>query len=147
MATAHPEAPKATLVTVVCVAVACLSLFGGMNSYRLSVDQAKAAPDNYGGLRAQTRFSGVLPVIPPSEKLGYFTDIDPKASLYGSEFMAVQYAVAPRELFKLGGGQSPQWAVGNFSKPQDYAAAGAVLGYELVTDFTNGVVLFRRKKP
>jgi hypothetical protein len=39
----------------------------------------------------------------------------------------------------------PEWAVGNFSKPQDYASAGDAHGYTLVADLGNGIVLFRRK--
>ena len=126
--------------------VAALAVFGAMNSYSLSADYARYSPDSFGSGRAQTRFSGVVEKLPPSARIGYFTDLDPKATLYTSEFLAVQYALAPRQLVMLGQGPAPEWAVGNFSKPQDYAAAGQAQGYAIADDFGNGVVLFRRKQ-
>ena len=41
--------------------------------------------------------------------------------------------------------QKPDWAVGNFTKPMDFAAAGDARGYALAADLGNGVVLFRRE--
>ena len=144
-ASSEPTSARSTLVTVVAIAVAVIAIFAGMNSYGLSVDNAKLSPDSYGAARAQVRFADVLVKIPPGERVGYFTDLDPNSALHTSEFLAVQYALAPRQLLMLGPATQLEWAVANFSKPQDYSAAGASRGYELVTDFGNGVVLYRRK--
>jgi hypothetical protein len=37
--------------------------------------------------------------------------------------------------------------VGNFSKPLDFAAAGAAKGYAMTADLGNGVVLYHRQTP
>jgi hypothetical protein len=50
--------------------------------------------------------------------------------------------VAPRAL--LLNDPRPEWAVGNFTKPLDFAAAGAARGYQMIADLGNGVVLYRR---
>ena len=135
---------RGPLITGVCLAVAGLAFFSGLNSYGLSANNAKVSVDSYGAARAQARMAPVIARIPAADRVGYFTDLDPKSPLHASEFLAVQHALAPRQLFLLGSSKPPVWAVGNFSKPQDYAAAGANRGYGLVTDFGNGVVLFRR---
>jgi hypothetical protein len=53
------------------------------------------------------------------------------------------YALAPRLMTRSADG--PEWVVGNFSHPLDYAAAGRQHQLELVKDFGNGIVLFRRR--
>ena len=58
-----------------------------------------------------------------------------------------QYALALRMLVMLSAtpGGRPEWAAGNFTKPQDYAATGTPVGYDVSADLGNGVVLFHRK--
>ena len=136
---------RATAVTVVCLSVAVLAVFGAMNSYQVALRNAERYPDAYGAARAQARFAPLLERLPRSAAAGYITDLDAAANAYAPALLAVQYALAPRQLVNLRPGTSPEWAVGNFSKPQDYAAAGAARGYEVAGDFGNGVVLFRRK--
>jgi hypothetical protein len=55
------------------------------------------------------------------------------------------YALAPRLVTRSA--DSHEWVVGNFSHPLDYVAAGAAHRLELVKDFGNGIVLFRRRRP
>ena len=132
------------MVTAACLAVAVLAVFGSFNSYQNSRTYAAQFPDLYGGAKAQIRFAPLLERVPANAELGYFTDLDPLQPAAGSAFLAAQYAVAPRLLLNVDAQVRPEWAVGNFSKPQDFAAAGAAKGYGIVEDLGNGVVLFRR---
>jgi hypothetical protein len=144
----HPG-NRAAKVNGACIVVAILAVLGAHNSYQTSSDYAAQYPDQYGGARAEVRFAPLIARIPANAEVGYFTDLDPSQALAGGVFLAAQYAVAPRLLVDLlvnpDTKDKPEWAVGNFSKPQDYAAAGEARGYGLVEDFGSGVVLFRRK--
>ena len=135
-----------------CIAVAILGVLGAGNSYQTSRDYSGRYPDVYGGAKAEIRFAPLLVRLPANAEVGYFTDLDPSQAVAGGVRLAAQYAVAPRLLLDLDsqnkdGQARPEWAVGNFSKPQDYAAAGGARGYGLVEDLGSGVVLFRRKSP
>lgn len=138
-------ASNSTFVTVAALAVAALGAAGAFASYQVSASYAQQYPDAYGGERALTRFAPLLDRVPAPAELGYFTDLDSSQPAYAPAFLAAQYAVAPRVLLFLDGQQKPEWAVGNFSKPADFAAAGEARGYALAADLGNGVVLFRRK--
>jgi hypothetical protein len=144
------------LVTAAALAAGALAVFGALNSYQLSGDNAEQYPDAYGGAVAQVRFAPLDARVPASAELGYFTNLEPSQPAYAPAFLAAQYAVAPRLLVLLKnqnarGNAAAQirleWAVGNFSKPLDYAAAGRAQGYALAADLGNGVVLFHRGSP
>jgi len=143
----NPE--RATAVTVVCLAVAVLAVFAAMNSYQVSARYAEQFPDAYGAGRAQVRFAPVIERVPAKGRLGYITDLEPSASAYSAAFLAAQFALAPRAVILLGQVPSvaPEIAVGNFTKPLDFAAAGAAQGYDITSDLGNGVVLFHRRPP
>jgi hypothetical protein len=125
--------------------VGVLVVFGALNSYQGAKGYSAQFPDAYGVAAAESRFAPLIARIPPGGELGYITDLNPSQPAYSAAFLAAQYAVAPRLLTLLDGRPAPEWAAGNFSKPQDYAAAGAPLGYGVTADLGNGVVLFHRK--
>ena len=137
--------PNPTLITAVTLTVAALGALGALHSYQISSGYSGQYPDAYGGARAQERFAPLNDRVPASAELGYFTDLNGSQPAFEPAFLAAQYAVAPRVLLFLDGRVQPEWAVGNFSRPQDFAAAGDAKGYTLVADLGNGVVLFRRK--
>jgi hypothetical protein len=142
-ASKHAES-RSGVVTVVCLVVAVLAVFGELDSYRAVSAYNRQFPDAYGAGRAQIRFEPVLSRFPISAELGYITDLTPSGA-YSAAFLAAQYALAPRQLVMLGPRTRPEWVLGNFTKPLDFAAAGAAQGYELSSDLGNGVVLFRRR--
>jgi hypothetical protein len=144
MTKSNTPSSRSTLVTVVLLGVALVAVYGALNSYQVSAEYARQFPDAYGGDRARIRFAPLESKVPANGELGYFTDLDPSQPAYAPAFLAAQYAVAPRILSFVDAKTTPDWAVGNFSKPQDYASAGAAHGYSLVADLGNGVVLFRR---
>ena len=132
------------LVTPACLAVGVLAVFGALNSYQVSRDYSEHFPDAYGVERAQLRFAPLLAKVAADAQIGYFTDLDSSQPAYSAAFLAAQYALAPRLLLP-DVRTRPEWAVGNFSKPMDFAAAGAAQGYDLAGDFGNGVILFHRR--
>lgn len=115
--------PNPTLIKAATLVVAVLGAAGAFSSYQVSATYAQQYPDAYGGERAETRFAPLSSRVPKSAELGYFTDLDPSQPAYAPAFLAAQYAVAPRMLVFLDGKERPDWAVGNFSKPLDFAAA------------------------
>ena len=145
MAQTENASSRSTLVTVVLFAVALAAVYGALNSYQVSAENARQFPDAYGGERAKIRFAPLLSKIPANAELGYFGDLDPSHPAYAPAFLAAQYAVAPRMLLFVDSKTMPEWAVGNFSKPQDYAPFGEARGYSMAADLGNGVVLFHRK--
>jgi hypothetical protein len=135
---------RSTLVTAAVLAVGVLGALGALNSYQVSSDYSEKFKDAYGGGAAQRRFAPLLDRVPAAEALGYLTDLDPSQPAYAPAFLAAQYALAPRVLYLIDGQVRPEWAVGNFTKPLDFATAGAVQGYTMTADLGNGVVLFHR---
>lgn len=141
-----PSASRSTtFITIVSLAVAVLAVAGAFTSYQVSAAYAGQYPDAYGGGRALIRFAPLEGRVPANVELGYFTDLDGSQPAFAPAFLAAQYAVAPRVLVFLDGQEHPEWAVGNFSRPQDFAESGAARGYAMVADLDNGVVLFHRK--
>jgi hypothetical protein len=143
MAQRQGSGRAAAVKAVLCV-VALLAIYGSLNSYQTSVENARQFPDAYGADRARERFRGVIEKIPANAELGYFTDIDPAQTAYVSTFLAAQYALAPRLVEFLDDKAKPEFAVGNFSRAGDFKGMGEARGYELMTDFGNGVVLYKR---
>jgi hypothetical protein len=124
-------------------AVAVLAIFAALNSYGIS---ARGYADPFAVARAEARFAPVLERVPPSAQLAYITDLDPSHPAWSAAFMAAQYALAPRQLLRVAGGNSPDLAVGNFSQPQDYGAVPGAQAYEVTSDLGNGVVLYQRRR-
>jgi hypothetical protein len=87
------------------------------------------------------RFRGVMEALPASAVAGYITDLEPTDRSAPIIFRTAQYTLAPR-LLQPGSGQ--EWVIGNFSKSGDFRAIGAGKGLQLVQDYGNGVVLYRR---
>ncbi len=82
-----------------------------------------------------------MDVLPPSAVVGYLTDLEPKDRSAPIIFRTAQYTLAPRLLQP---GTAQEWVIGNFSKALDFRAIGAGKGLQLVQDYGNGVVLYRR---
>lgn len=141
----NSSSTRPTLISVVLLGVGLVAVYGALNSYQVSAEYARQFPDAYGGERARIRFAPLDSKLPATAELGYMTDLSPSQPAYTPAFLAAQYAVAPRTLLFLDPKTMPEWAVGNFSKPQDYASVADAHGYALVADLGNGIVLFRRK--
>jgi len=123
--------------------VVLLSLFTALQSYRSSAAYASAYQDPYminaqpGRLREAVRY------LPDKAVIGYLSDL-PFDSVAGQvAYFGVMNALAPRLLARSADAQ--EWVAGNFSHPLDFAALGAAHHLELVRDFGNGIVVYRRR--
>jgi hypothetical protein len=132
-------------VSFVCLVVAALSIFTVLDSIQATKTWAQEYPDTYGAARGDIRFAPLLARVATDAKLGYITDLETTNEAYSATFLAAQYAIAPRQLLTINPQARPEWALGNFTKPIDFASAGAAQGYDISMDFGNGVILFRRK--
>src|SRR5580700_5883249 len=101
-------ATNPSLVIAVSLTVGILGVWGALNSYQVSANNAEQFPDAYGEERAQVRFAPLDARVPASAELGYFTDLDSSRLAYESAFLAAQYAVAPRVLVVLNGQSPPE---------------------------------------
>ena len=129
------------------VAVAVLAVLASFNSYQVSAANAGQFADAYGAALAEQRFAGALSQLPPHAVLAYLSDM-PLGQLTGTAaFLAAQNALAPRMVIPVEKNPATEWAVGNFSRPLQYAAEGAKAGYGMVADFGSGVVLYRKARP
>lgn len=130
-------------VRAVATAVAALCLFAALESYRIAAQLAQQSPDTYGIQSAIARFAPVAAKL-PREAIGYIGDLAP-GDQSTVTFLGAQYALAPRLLLPAEQVAGAKWAIGDFHRQQDFAAAGAKFGYEIAEQASNGIVLYRRK--
>ena len=126
------------------LAVAILGVAASLKSYQASSEQHREATDPYGVGLAIERFANLNRQLPIDEPIGYLSDLALNNQAGTPAFLAAQYALSPRLLAPVEQSPTARWAVGNFSRPTDYAAAGARVGFALVQDTGNGVVLYKR---
>lgn len=124
------------------IAVAIAAVLASADSLQLA---SQLQPDPFGAESAQQRFAVASTRLTPRGEVGYISDLPLHGSAGTAAFLATQYALAPRLLVPVRQ-THPQQAVGNFSRPADYAVAGAKAGYALEADLGNGVVLYTKAK-
>jgi hypothetical protein len=129
------------------LAVAVLTVLAALNSYQVSQANAIQFADPYGAALAETRFAAALEQLPRDAVLAYVSDMRLGELAGTTAYLAAQYALAPRMVIPAEENPAAEWAVGNFSKPSDYAAAGAKIGFTMVRDFGSGVIVYRKAKP
>lgn len=124
--------------------VAALALAGALDYSQFLSEYSRSADQFQMG--AQTaRFGDALAALPADGKVGYISDV-PAGEVQGQAMLgAAQYALAPRVLVPLKRGGSADWAVGSFTRPNEAPGMAAESGLVIVSDYGNGVVLFRRE--
>jgi hypothetical protein len=127
----------------VCV-IAALCLIAGIDSYRAVDAYARANQDPYMINAQPQRLREAARLLPDKAITGYLSDLSFADTPGQAAYFGVAYALAPRLVVRSADG--PAWVIGNFSHPLDFAAAGAAHRLELVRDFGNGVVVFRRRQ-
>jgi hypothetical protein len=123
--------------------VVLLSLFTAFQSYRSADAYARAYQDPYMIHAQPERLREAVRYLPDKAVIGYLSDLPFDGVPGQSAHFGIMYALAPRLVTRSA--DSHEWVVGNFSHPLDYAAAGRQHQLELVKDFGNGIVLFRRR--
>jgi len=121
------------------IAAALFAMWNALETYQLQ----NAAPslDPYLVADQPTRFAAVLAELPPTEIVGYVSDLDDGSPAALALFNSARFTFAPRLLVLSA---DRDWVLGNFSKPPDFAALARGRHLQLVRDFGNGVALFKR---
>lgn len=123
--------------------VILLCLFTAFQAYRSTDAYARAYQDPYMINVQPERLRGAIPYLPDKAEIGYLSDVSFEVPTGSAAYFGVMYALAPRLVTRSADRQ--EWVVGNFSHPLDYAAAGRAHQLDVVKDFGNGIVLFRRR--
>jgi hypothetical protein len=122
------------------IAAALLAAWGAVESFE--IESESSAGDPYMVNLQPARLAGVMETIPSTAVVGYLSDQNNSTAALAM-FNSARYTLAPRLLVE---GTDRDTVLGNFTKPADYAAIAREHGLEVVRDFGNGVVLFRRAK-
>ena len=125
----------------VCV-IAGLCLIAGIEAYRAADASAHAFQDPYLINAQPDRLREAARLLPDKTVIGYLSDLSFEEAIGSAAYFGVANALAPRLVVRSA--DEPQWVIGNFSHPLDFAAAGAAHRLDLVRDLGNGVVIFRR---
>jgi hypothetical protein len=122
------------------IAVAIAAVLTSADSLQLA---SQLQPDPFGVESAMQRFAPAAARLPPFGSVGYISDLPVLSQDGMTAFLAAQYALAPRLIAPVER-TTPQQAVGNFSRPTDYATVGARAGYALQADLGNGIVIYTK---
>ncbi len=118
--------------------VAALALAGALDYSQFLAEYSRSG-DPMQMAAQQARLRGASAALPAGATVGYLSDM-PTSDVQGQAmFGAAQYALAPRLLVPLKPGARPEWVVGYFA-----GTIGAHPGLAVISDYGNGVVLFRR---
>ena len=123
--------------------IAGLCLIAGIAAYRATDAYAHAYPDAYLIDAQPERLREAARLLPDKTVIGYLSDLSFEEAIGSASYFGVANALAPRLVIRSA--DQPFWVIGNFSHPLDFAAAGAAHHLDLVRDFGNGVVIFRRR--
>jgi hypothetical protein len=122
--------------------IAGLCLIVAVRSYREADAYGRTYQDPYMINAQPERLREAARLLPEKSVVGYLSDLPLSDTPGQAAYFGVASFLAPRLVVR--DPDNPAWVIGNFSRPQDYAAAGAVHRLEFVRDLGNGVVLFRR---
>jgi len=128
--------------------VAALACAGAWRSYQVAGEYNAAFADVHRLGFSEARLAAIAERVPANAKVGLITDLDAAGqgyNAYHAALLGAQNAIAPRMLYQMNDGARPEWALGNFFQPLDFAARGEQLGYVVEADLGNGVILYRRK--
>ncbi|HAX41480.1 MAG TPA: hypothetical protein PLF84_03640 [Bryobacteraceae bacterium] len=125
---------------VVLAAVVLLAFSGLLRSIQTTTQLAATSRDPYGVELALRRFAPARTQLPPGARVAYFTDVPLNSDAGVAAFLATQHALAPCLLLHPDLTAPPEFAIGNFSRPQNYQRPG----YDVAADLGNGVILYRR---
>jgi len=137
-----PHSPIRVYIGIGLATALCLWNFIQYQSARSQRNQT--SPDPYMISAQLARYEGVRTALPRDAVMGYTSDLPAEDSRSTVLFLGAQYWLAPRILVD---DDRREWVLGNFAAPADFAALGANRGLQMVRDFGNGVILYRRMRP
>ncbi len=142
----RPTSPAITIRALVGItSVAALALAGALDYAQFLSEYSRSA-DQFQMRAQEARFRGALAALPAGGIVGYVSDVPPSGVEGQARLGAAQYALAPRILVPLKPGGNADWVVGSFAAPTEGPRVAAERGL-IVSDYGNGVVLFRREPP
>lgn len=124
--------------------VCAMSLSSLLGFYRVSADFASNVRDPFEVNSMAQGIAGAAAMIPAGESVGFFAQVSMTEGPGMLAFLAARYALAPRLVYDATGGAKSEWVIGNFSEKLDFAEEGRKRGLTLVTNFGNGIVLYRK---
>jgi hypothetical protein len=139
------EQASSSRVLIACAAVALLGLWSTLNFYSATADAAGPGADIYKIADQAARFEDLASELPARGVVGYVSDVPVGQPLGAALYGGLQYTLAPRLVTDQRTQPSPEWVIGDFSKPLDVVQFGAKRGLTLVKDFGNGAVLYRNQ--
>jgi hypothetical protein len=125
-------------------AVAALSLAGALDYSQFLSEYSRSADQFQIGAQ-EARFHDALGALPAGGAVGYVSDVPSRDAQGQAMLGAAQYALAPRILMPLQQGGNANWVVGSFARPNEALRVAAERGLSIVSDYGNGVVLFRKE--
>jgi hypothetical protein len=141
--TASPSIPIRALAGI--AAVAALALAGALD-YSQFLSQYSHSADAFQIGAQEERFRDALAALPPGGVVGYVSDVPPGDPQGQAMLGAAQYALAPHIVVPFKAGGKADWVVGSFTQASEAAPVAAERGLSIVSDYGNGVVLFRRAR-
>ena len=133
-------------VVLAAFAAGTIAVFGGLTSYNVTRALNQQTKDPYDIRATAERMAPLLKRVPSNVTLGYISDVRIDTDAGKAVYFAAQYAVAPHLLVDAGASGAYEFALGNFSQGQDYAAVGKAAGLALVENFDHGVILYRKDR-
>ena len=125
------------------LAVTAISLTAAATALGDKLVQVREWGDPYKIAEQELRYQDARALLPPEGPVGYLSDLDRNEASGGALFYGAQYWLAPRILTEP---SAAGWTLGNFARPADFAALGRARNLEVVRDFGNGVIVYRRAK-
>ncbi len=142
MPAAPPSIPIRVLAGI--AVVAALAIFGALDYAQFLSEYTRSA-DQFQIAAQEARFRDALAALPPAGIVGYVSDV-PSSGPQGQAMLgAAQYALAPRIVVPFKSGHKTDWVVGSFARPEEAPRVAAERGLNIVSDYGNGVVLFRKE--
>jgi len=124
--------------------VAALAVYGALDYAQFLSEYSRSA-DQFQIAAQEARFHDALAALPARGIVGYVSDVPP-GDVQGQAMLgAAQYALAPRVVVPLNNGAKADSAIGSFARPEEAPRVAAEHGLAIVSDYGNGVVVFRKE--
>lgn len=106
--------------------------------------EAKDYQDPYPFRTQYIRLREVRARMGGQRMMGYLSNLKPGAAGGSRLYFPTQYVMAPTLLVPVEDNPKAEWVLGNFTRQEDYRAAGLPFGLEVVEEYPMGVVLYRK---
>lgn len=106
--------------------------------------EAKDYQDPYPFRTQYNRLREVKAQVGRQRKIGYLSNLGAGERGGSRLYFPTQYVMAPTLLVPIEDNPNVEWVLGNFTRQEDFRAAGLAYGLEVVREYPMGVVLYRK---